>query len=75
VRGRVLREEGRHGVEGVAGVAEPRLLGGPVKEVECVAPGREAQDDGLRGGRRENCGKAAETGRVAGGARAGEFVD
>jgi hypothetical protein len=33
VRRRVPLEEGRHGVEGVAGVAEPRLLGGPVEEV------------------------------------------
>jgi hypothetical protein len=56
-------------------VAEARLLRGPAEEVERVAPGRQAEDDGLRGGRREIRREAAEAGRVTGGARAGEFVE
>lgn len=75
VRALVWWQEGRHGVEGIAGVAEARLLGGPAEEVKRVAPGWESEDDGLRGGRREVRRQAAEASRVAGGARAGEFVE
>lgn len=75
VRALVWGQEGCHGVEGVAGVAEARLLGGPVEEVESFTPGREAEDDGFRGARRKVRGEAAEAGRIAGRARAGEFVE
>jgi hypothetical protein len=75
VRALVWGQEGCHGIEGVAGVAEARLFGGPVEEVESMTPGGEGQDDRLRGGRREMRGEAAETNRIAGGARAGEFVE
>jgi hypothetical protein len=75
MRALVAGEEGGHGVERVAGVAEARLVGGPAEEVEGVAPGREPEEDGLRGGGGELGGEPAEARRVAGGARAGEFVE
>lgn len=56
-------------------MAEARLLGGPAEEVERVAPGRQAEDDGLCGGRHKVRREAAEARRVTGGARAGEFVE
>ena len=70
----VWGQEGCHSVEGVAGVAEARLFGSPAEEVESMTPGWKAEDDRFRGGRREMRGEVAEADRIAGGARAGEFV-
>lgn len=75
MRALVAGEEGGHGVERVAGVAEARLVGGPAEEVEGVAPGREPEEDGLRGRGGELGGEPAEAAasRVARGRE--EFVE